>query len=254
MSDWKKSVYKKVTLLSTILVCILISSTNAVSETDNPNIETWSNTWTGEAELGFVSTSGNTETKTVNAKGKISIEISSWRYISELSALKSSNRISTTTEKYGLSGQSDYKFSEYDYFFASLRYEDDRFSGYDYRISEAVGYGRRVIENAKMTLDLELGPGARQSKFDSGVRSKEALLRGAFRFAWTISRASKFEEIITVDAGEDVTITKSVTGLTNQIVGSLAMKISHTVNHTSKVPAGKEKTDSETGVTLVYSF
>jgi len=238
-------VFKKIT---TILVASMLT-TNAYSETVAGD-----NIWKGAAELGFVSTSGNTETETINAKGKISTEQDKWRHTGEISTLKSSDDISTTAEKYGLSGQSDYKFSEFNYFFVVIRYEDDRFSGYDYRISEALGYGRRVIADPKMTLDLEIGPGARQSKLDSGASENEALLRGAAKFDWAISNSSKFGEALTIEAGEDSTITKSVTSLTSQIAGSLAMKVSYTVNHTSDVPVGKEKTDSETGITLVYSF
>jgi len=58
-----------------------------------------------------------------------------------------------------------------------------------------------------------------------------------------------------VDVGEDTTVTKSVTALTAQINGSLATKITYTIKNTSDVPTDDiEKTDTETAVTLVYSF
>jgi len=138
--------------------------------------------------------------------------------------------------------------------FGVVTYEDDKFSGYDYRVTEAIGYGRRVIEKTNMTLDLEIGPGSRQSKLGSGESDSEAMLRVAANYGWTISKSSKFSEALTVEAGEDVTVTKSVTSLASQIEGNLSMKITFTYKNTSEVPAGLDETDTETAITLVYNF
>ncbi|HGX93410.1 MAG TPA: DUF481 domain-containing protein, partial [Candidatus Tenderia sp.] len=71
---------------------------------------------------------------------------------------------------------------------------------------------------------------------------------------WDVSKTSHFTQELVSDIGEDSTVTKSVTALKTQINGSLAMKLSYTLKNTSKVPTGKEKTDTETAVTLVYGF
>ena len=115
------------------------------------------NTWSGEAELGLVVTTGNTETQSINAKGKVVNERSKWRHTGTIEALNTADDIRTTTEKYLLSGKSDYKFSEFEYFFGMVTYEDDRFSGYEYQATEALGYGRRVIHEPAVTLELEGG-------------------------------------------------------------------------------------------------
>ena len=105
-----------------------------------------------------------------------------------------------------------------------------------------------------MKLDLEIGPGARQTKLDNGETDSEAIARGAAKLEWDISKTSKFTEVLTVEAGEDVTITKSVTGLSSKINGNLSMKITYTYKTTSEVPVGTDDTDTETAVTLVYNF
>ena len=210
--------------------------------------------WKGNVELGMVNTTGNTETQTINAKAKGALEQKDWRHTVTFESLTSSDQNVTTAERYVLNGQSDYKIGNHNYFFIMLNYEDDRFSGYDYRVTEAVGYGRRVLHEPDMTLDLEIGPGARQSELETGGSEDEITLRGAAKFAWKLSDTSSFTEDLTVDAGEDTTVTKSVTALTAQINGSLATKVTYTVKNTSDVPVGVEKTDTETAVTLVYSF
>jgi len=235
------------TTLSVLITALLIAG-NAVAE------EAPKSLWKASAELGFVATSGNTKTETLNAKATASTDRKQWRHKGEITALKSSDDANTTAQKYTLMVQSDYKLEGKNFLFGVVTYDDDKFSGYEYRVTEAIGYGRRVIEETDMILDLEIGPGARQSKLDSGTTESEAILRAAANFGWTISKTSKFSEALTVEAGEDATVTKSVTSLASQIEGNLSMKITFTYKNTSEVPVGVEETDTETAITLVYNF
>jgi putative salt-induced outer membrane protein len=233
---------------------LLVLLATAVSSTIHAEDKVADEGWGGSAELGIVNTTGNTETETISAKAKAETEREKWRHTINFEALNSSDQNVSTAERYFLSGQSSYKIGKKNFFFVLVSYEDDRFSGYDYRVTESIGYGRRVIAEPGLTLDLEIGPGARQSKLDSGASEDELMVRGAAKLAWKISKTSKFSEDFSTDVGEDVTITKSVTALSAQVNSSLATKITYTIKNTSDVPAGVEKTDTETAVTLVYSF
>lgn len=234
------------------LICLLtiLVSTSVTAET------TTSDTWKGNIELGYVKTSGNTDTESLNTKANAETDREIWRHKMNIEALKSSDKGTTTAERYLVSGQSDYKTKgKKNFFFIYISYEDDRFSGYDYQMTEAIGYGRRILDQNNMTLDLEIGPGARQSKVESsGDIENETLVRGAGRYAWKITDHSKLTEDLTAEVGEDVTVTKSVTGLSAKINSSLATKLTYTLKNTSKVPAGVKKTDTELAVTLVYGF
>lgn len=210
--------------------------------------------WNGEAELGIVSTEGNTETQTISAKGKVINERAKWKHQANLEALNTEDNDTTTAERYTLSGKTNYKFTARSYLFGIATYEDDRFSGYDWRASEAVGYGRRVIAEKNLELELEAGLGARQSKLNDGTDEDEGLVRLFGFLGWKISGTSKFTEELGSEIGEKATISKSVTGLKSQINSSLAMKITYMVKHVSEVPATIKKVDRETAVTLVYSF
>jgi len=228
------------TLLPLSLACVALSA-NA-------------STWNGEAELGAVVTTGNTETQTLNAKGKLVNDRKKWKHVGMVEALSTSDDVRTTSERYLLSAKSDYKYDEVSYAFVRINYEKDRFSGYDYQVSETLGYGRKIITEPNLTLALEAGPGARQSKLDMGDSDDEFIVRLAGDLVWKISENAEFSEDLSTEVGEDVTISKSVSALKAQIVGSLAMKLSYTVKHTSDVPVETEKTDTETALTLVYSF
>lgn len=251
---YKKHMYMqgktmKQSIFVTGLLTLLVTATS-YAETKDPEFGTWK----GNVELGIVYTTGNTETETTSAKAKAATETEDWRHTIKYESLKSADQGTTTAERYVVNGQSDYKLDKKNFFFVMLNYENDRFSGYDYRITEAIGFGRRVLDEPNLTLDLEIGPGARQSKLETGETENEGMVRGAGRLNWKISESSNFTEDLTVDAGEDSTVTKSVSALSAQINGSLATKITYTIKNTSDVPPGVEKTDTETSVTLVYKF
>ncbi len=57
-----------------------------------------------------------------------------------------------------------------------------------------------------------------------------------------------------METGADQTVTKSVSSVKAQVIGALSMKAAFTLEHTSSVPAKTEKTDTETALTMVYSF
>ena len=216
--------------------------------------------WKGETELGFLVTSGNTETEKYSARVKVENERDKWRHLAELKSLMSKETdvatdvTTTSAKKYELTAKSDYKFRVLDYVFAVANYEDDRFSGYDYRASLAAGYGRRVLHQENLKLDIEAGPGVRKSRTDAGVDDNQGMLRLSGKLAWIISKTAKFNQELTSELGTDVNITRSISSLRNQINGDLSSVLTITVKNVSSVPVGVEETDTETALALVYSF
>ncbi|MDH3451211.1 MAG: DUF481 domain-containing protein [Gammaproteobacteria bacterium] len=211
-------------------------------------------TWKGEAELGLVNTTGNTETENLNARGSVVNERRRWRHSGTLDFARVTDQEETTARRFAMLAKTDYKFTERSYGFGVVTYEDDRFSGYEYQASVAVGYGRKLITHEDLILEGETGLGARRSEPDSADTRDEAIVRGALNLDWKISDAVAFVELFSVEAGEEITITKSVTALKSQIAGNLASKITYTVRHASEVPADTEETDTALAITLVYSF
>ena len=213
------------------------------------------NKWSGEAELGYLKTSGNTDTESLHAKGKLVNERKRWKHTATLEVTDKSDNGVTSASRWYLTGKSDYKIDDLSYLFGTVSYENDDFSGYDYQITEVVGYGYHAIKKEDLKLDLEAGVGARQSKLSStGTSNSEGMITGAANLEWVISKTSTFTQLLSVEAGEDSTISRSVTALKMQIVGNLSAKLSHSIKHSSDVPVGTEKKDTESVITLVYNF
>ena len=227
---------------------LLTSTLSFASET--PPIATWKS----DAELGFISTSGNTETDSTNAKLNVSYEKNKWRHEGKLASFSSSTGSQKTADRVNIAEKSNYKITDHHYAFISIDYEADKFSGYEYRASEAIGYGYRILPSEATTLDLFIGPGARQSKLDDGTSEDESILKLGLNFLLKINKTSEFSESITSEIGDDTTITKSISALTSSVSDKLSLKLTYTIKDTSNVPPLVEETDTELSVSLVYNL
>lgn len=226
---------------------------NAENET-NASIQPLISIWSSEAELGFIQTTGNTETESLNFRFGLNNKRKDWEHTLKVESTNSSDSTGATAERYFLSFKSQYSLSELDYLFGRIKYEDNRFSGYNYQASEVLGYGRRLVNSGKLKINTEVGAGVRQNSFDNGSSNAESIFVIGGDVNWKISKTASLTEEITIEIGEDRTISKSVSGLETKINHSLSSKITYTVKNSSDVPVGTRKTDTELAVTLVYAF
>lgn len=218
--------------------------------------------WEGEAELGVLMTSGNTEETNVNGRLGLIHEVVSWRNIAEFSTNSSESEDETTAEKYKGSLETNYKFDEDQYWYLRGAYENDRFSGYDFESTATTGYGNRVWNQSDRSfLDLSAGAGYRYNKLedvnDEGEdEEKEAIARLAAQFNYALSDNALFRQKLSTEIGldENNVISQSETALKASVVGNLSMKLAYRVEHVSDAPAGSDSTDTETSISLLYGF
>jgi len=213
------------------------------------------NEWKGEGALGYTATSGNTESDSLNAKLGISKEKARWKHSASIESLKSTTDSVTSADRLVFKEKSEYSLGEKAYVFGKLRYEDDKFSGYDYQSSIAFGAGSRFIDTEVHVLDASAGIGYRKIKDAlTQLTEEEGILTADASYEYKISTSAVFSEQLSVESGDNNTYSESETGLTTKINGNLASKISYLVKHNSEVPVGTEKTDKVLTVSLVYSF
>lgn len=231
-----------------------LADTPPASANTPPRPSTTTSTWSGDAELGLVLTRGNTQTSNTNAQFKLENERQYWTHRFSAAYLEASDTGQTTAQRSVLDFNSHYKFRPLDYVVMTVRYDRDRFSGYQHRISETVGYGRRILVSDTNQLDGEIGAGARQTRYLDGTHDNEGIVRVAVKYVHKISPTSEFREEAFSEIGTTNTHSESSTSLKVKINAKLAMKLNLLVTHNSTVPLGKVKTDSKTSVNLVYDF
>jgi len=210
--------------------------------------------WKSDLELGFVQTGGNTQTQTLNAKAKLVIDGDEFRTTVEGAALSSKDGKSTTAEKYTASIQEDWKMSEQDYLFGRVGFDTDRFGGFKRRLRETIGYGRDLIKSDELLWKAEVGAGARQTELIPAERKNEVIGRVSTAVNWKINDAATFTQELSSEGGKEGFVSNSVTALQQKLNGRLSTKIAFSAQHTSKVPVGTKNTNTETAITLVWSY
>lgn len=213
--------------------------------------------WKGEVEIGGVATSGNTNTKSLKTKLRAVNEMVKWRHSFKADSYysESSDGSGDDAQRLAASVNTAYKISGRDHAFAEAGYENDRFSGYKYRVHEAVGLGRAMVKTERVLLSLEAGPGGRHSLLEDGSREDEAVFLAGLDFKWRIGESSELSEELSSVAGSEGTVVESSTAFKTNISGSsLSLKLSLDTRWNSSPPVDKKETDTTTSVTLVYDF
>ena len=97
--------------------------------------------WTGKGELGASLASGNSENESANAALEVKNTREKWTHTLGLAGNYGSDGSVTNAERWEVRGQSDYTFTERAYWFGAERYEDDRFSAFEFQASLSTGLG-----------------------------------------------------------------------------------------------------------------
>lgn len=223
--------------------------------------------WEASAELGLLFTTGNTETESLKGKLNVARDYKRWRhkgvfdYYTAEQEDQATGETFETADRLFVSAQSNYKFDpdSKSSLFVFGSYEEDPYSGYEYQSTVAVGYGARYRYSESIYADYEIGPGYAVAKpiVDGVAQESEssAILRLAGNLNWKISENSTFGALLSSEIGEDNTKSRGELSVSSNINSALALKVSLAATHNSEVANETiENLDTETAVTLVYSF
>lgn len=221
-------------------------------------------TWFTSAELGAISTSGNTNGTSVTGKIDARQELSNWsneyiasgffkqdEYISE-DGRRGSQR---SAQRWALSAKAAFKLlGEGKRAFLLGSHVNDKFGAYTRYSSVAVGHGSQWYKSLDKTLDVEIGPGYFSGERATGEEESGMTVRGAAQFRWAVSPSAAFVQSVAVERGTSNTHSIAETALSTKINSTMQMKAGFSARSDSNVPAGKKNTDTQTSLTMVYSF
>lgn len=213
--------------------------------------------WSASAELGGTMTTGNTDTSTLKAKIDATHRIINWENKYYADVLYSEDQENKTASRWKIGAQGNYIFDEVSGIFILTELEQDQFSDYDSITSAAAGYSRRIFSKESSVLDGAIGPGIKFFDLKNGSNEKTSILHLSITYENKLSETSIFTQRMTSDVAfedEKSTLSRSETAITANVIGELAMKLGFIVRHDNQPGAGKEKIDTETTITLLYSF
>lgn len=220
--------------------------------------------WSTSAELGAITTTGNTAGTSITGKIDAKQELTQWSNHYILSAFfkedektdaEGNRNRERSAERYLVSAKGAYKLTdEYDNLFVLGSYTDDKFGAYTQYTTVAAGYGTRLLNLENKSLDVEIGPGYYSAKRSTDETENGLLARGAASFKWVLSESATFTQTLSVEYSDDNTRSIAETALSARINGAMQMKAAFLVQNDSDVPVNKKSTDTQTSLTLVYSF
>lgn len=223
--------------------------------------------WGGDVELGLVLNSGNTESTAIRANAELLHEMKDFRnkYLiqtllqrnSQFDDETNTKTRYTTGQRINLVGQSNYKFYKSEHsIFGRAAYLNDRFGAFHEQASVAAGYAKRLFERGESYWDFETGPGFAHQETSDGQRSTGIIWFVATNVDYAFSETNSFRQAlewsVSLDGKNSSWQSRSI--LTSQVSGQLSMRLSFVMKYDSSPGEFRQKTDTETSATLVYSF
>lgn len=233
--------------ISALSVAILGITSGQVFAQDEKNYE-------ASVALGYVGTSGNTDTDTFNTEVLFSLNTERWVHNMKFQGLGSQENSQAKAERYFLEDKSDYSLDGDQYLFVKGSYTDDRFSGFEYQATVSGGYGRHLIMDDRFELQAYGGIGYRENDIINAGSEGETIITLGETFNWNISDNAVLTQSLNTEIGDERTVSVLELGLETNIIGDITTKIAFQARNNSEVPVGRKKTDTLTSISLVYSF
>jgi putative salt-induced outer membrane protein YdiY len=253
-------------LFLSALCCIpFISAAEETTEDSSPI--------TASAELGLLYKTGNTRSADIKTGFDIKYEEDVWRSILAFDLLSKKTEktddlgedsFETTDQKWTIESKTNYTLdtNSKNYIYGDIAYEDNRFSGFENQSSISVGWGREWYKTEKASLFADIGPGyKRDVTRPTGDADSETfsdfIIQAQALYLHKINEHVEFKQILSAKyapkSGEN-SIYKAESSITTKMMDALALKFSVIIDHNTEVEEGTERTDTQTAVTLVYSF
>jgi putative salt-induced outer membrane protein len=243
-----------------ILAAALAVAHGSVSAAD----EIPEGTWSTSAELGAIATSGNTVGTSVTGKIDAHQELSNWSnqytvsgyFKEDERTLEHGERIKErAAERYSLAAKAAFKLLEDGKkLFVLGSHVDDKFGAYTRFSTMAVGHSSRLYKSRGNSLDVEIGPGYFNGVRATGDTESGFTVRGAAALRWEVSPSAIFSQTVSVERGTSNMHSSAETALSTKINGTMQMKAAFVTRNDTNVPPEKKNTDTQTSLTLVYSF
>ncbi len=224
--------------------------------------------WSGKAELGILSATGNTESKAANAKVDLKHEGAKWFHTLGFAALYSESAEFSTAERYEAGYQLDRKITDRLSWFTGLRGEQDRFSAFAFQATVSTGASYKFIDNPTTKLSGSVGAGYRRArtqelvKGDAGevidriegdIESEPVAILGS-TYEHNFTESTKLTNKFLAESGSDNTAVQNDLALSVNMTQSFALAVGLGVRYNSDPPPLAETTDTLTTVNLVYSI
>ena len=241
--------------------------------------------YTTHVELGYVSTSGNTDTKSGSFDGMGKAEWGKNVLQLDLDYIYGEENGVENNNKLIVELNYDYKFAD-DFAFNYLAgYKDDKFSGFDYQFYTGPGIKYMALKgdvhilnfqsNILWSQDVEQDKYYTDAAFTDETKYPYDPVKGTFvdpesgktndyasfyikgDYTWNVTDTFKFIQVLsyrTDVSDSNIYFVNSKTGIESKINSTFSMGANYKVDYVNAQPAGNEKTDKTFTVALILDF
>jgi putative salt-induced outer membrane protein len=214
--------------------------------------------WSGKGEAGLAIATGNSDSKQINAKVAVGRKLESWEHSFGFGALYVRSDDETTARRWETFGQTRYVFRDEKAFsYIGARYEEDRFSGFDYQAVVTTGLGNKFIDSGETRLSGQVGLGYKTSDVlpspEAPQRTDHAFVGTAgLEFMHKLTATTTVTNKFNAEATSDNNFLQNELGVAVKMTDRIALSLGYAVRHNTNPPSGFRKTDTLSTVNLVY--
>lgn len=218
--------------------------------------------WNGSLLLGYNASTGNTQTNNYLAKFNISYNRKLWENTFNASIERAMSDQKTTAKKASTDYTSRWLFDKENYTYLNTGYIHDEFAPYIDTTNVGWGYGWRPVNNDKVLIQLQTGPGYQYTKAaeneSNGKQKKQHTFtaNGKVDLTWRVNKHFKFTQSVGTVLSRQNCYYTITTAITTSLIGHLALQVSYNATHNTQVPRDSKRahTDTNTQLALVYAF
>jgi putative salt-induced outer membrane protein len=221
-----------------------------------------------KAQVGYVSSHGNTDAQTANAKLEVILNSEMWKHDLQLAGLYGKSNDIVSAEMFDAQWQSNYNITNRLFAFGALHYDDDKFSGFQYQETLSAGAGYSIVKLKDATLDVQVGAGYRRlrpEEIDKDAAGEVisrtpldaetgAVATASIKGMYAFNASTKLTDVVAMESGSDNTLLQNDLGLQVSMSKTLSITIGYEVKRNSSPPAPLVKTDSLVTFNLTYAF
>jgi putative salt-induced outer membrane protein len=213
--------------------------------------------WSGNAEISFLATSGNTSTSTFGGALEVDYKPAPWTVIFKANYLHAETDHVTTAEQFGGSLKGIRDLTPLLDVFVGAAYLRNRFSGLDGLFIGDGGMGFKILTGPAHKLRAEIGVGYTRKDQVVGEDRGYASGRAGLGYAWEFSKTASF----TNDAAYTLDFSDSSNwyfadkaAITAALTSTFSLKASWAILYSNEPVPGFKSTDTTTAFALVAKF
>lgn len=158
-------------------------------------------------------------------------------------------------QRWGVSYKLDFLLGDDTYGYGRVSYDEDAFSGFDYKLFGGGGVGHYFYNTERFKLKVEGGPGYQYAPIDdTTARDNRFAIYASNEADWLIRDGLKLEQDLNATWTSPTSTLMSNTALTTVLSDTLSAGVSFLYRYETHPPAGRLKEDRTFRANLTYGF